>query len=199
MENNQDEETKIIDELVKKGDYEKLAERVGIPKPDDNQIKEAEQEFKEIIEKGIEENPSDAIIDNIKFDLAQKGKLDAVMPKEKRNIYIRKISNNQQTGKNGVKDIVAISLQGRILRECNFWTGDIVRMTPSENKLIIEKIELEKEGDWIELKAEEFRPECDNNVFIKHIQTHLSEGQEVICKICGKTAKEIIENKTNGE
>ena len=29
--------------------------------------------------------------------------------------------------------------------------------------------------------------------FIRHIQAHLEEGQEVICKICGKTAKEIIE------
>jgi hypothetical protein len=155
MEHNQEEETKIIDEIVKKGDYEKLAERVGIEKPDDKQIEKSEQEFNEIIEKGVIENPSDAIIDNIKFDLAQKGKLENIMPKEKRNIYIRKISNNQQTGKKGIKDIVAISLQGRILRECNFWTGDIVRMTPSENKLIIEKIEPEKEGDWIEIKTGE--------------------------------------------
>ena len=29
-------------------------------------------------------------------------------------------------------------------------------------------------------------------IFIKHIQSHLKEGEEVICKICGKTAKEII-------
>lgn len=155
MENNQEDETKIIDEIVKKGDYEKLAERVGIQKPDDKDKEKSEQEFKEIIEKGIEENPSDIIIDTLKFDLAREGKLDKIMPKEKRNIYIRKISNNQQTGKKGVKDIVAISLQGRILRECNFWTGDIVRMTPSQNKLIIEKIEPEKEGDWIEIKTEE--------------------------------------------
>jgi hypothetical protein len=27
--------------------------------------------------------------------------------------------------------------------------------------------------------------------FISHIQSHLSFGQEVICKICGKTAREI--------
>ena len=32
--------------------------------------------------------------------------------------------------------------------------------------------------------------------FIKHIQSHLREGQEVVCKICGKTAKEIL-NETN--
>mgnify|MGYP001587478626 CR=1 FL=1 len=31
--------------------------------------------------------------------------------------------------------------------------------------------------------------------FIAHIQSHLTEGQEVICKICGKTAKEIVEGE----
>ena len=33
--------------------------------------------------------------------------------------------------------------------------------------------------------------ESKDDIFIKHIQKHLKEGQEVICKICGKTAKEI--------
>ena len=28
--------------------------------------------------------------------------------------------------------------------------------------------------------------------FIRHIQGHLKPGQKVICKICGKTAEEII-------
>ena len=28
--------------------------------------------------------------------------------------------------------------------------------------------------------------------FIKHIQSHLKDGEEVICKICGKTAKKIL-------
>ena len=31
-----------------------------------------------------------------------------------------------------------------------------------------------------------------DDIFIQHIQNHLKQGQEVICKICGKTAKEII-------
>lgn len=31
-----------------------------------------------------------------------------------------------------------------------------------------------------------------DSIFIKHIKDHLKEGQEVVCKICGKTAKEII-------
>ena len=44
---------------------------------------------------------------------------------------------------------------------------------------------------WIEC------PECikkqkADDIFIQHIQNHLLNGQEVICKICGKTAKEII-------
>lgn len=31
-----------------------------------------------------------------------------------------------------------------------------------------------------------------DNLFINHIQSHLKEGEKVICKICGKTAEEII-------
>ena len=34
-----------------------------------------------------------------------------------------------------------------------------------------------------------------DNIFIKHIQAHLKPDEEVICKICGKTAKEIINGK----
>ena len=33
-----------------------------------------------------------------------------------------------------------------------------------------------------------------DQIFIYHIQGHLGPGQEVVCKICGKTAKEIIES-----
>lgn len=33
---------------------------------------------------------------------------------------------------------------------------------------------------------------CKDTVFIQHIQEHLSPGCEVVCKICGKTAREII-------
>lgn len=29
-------------------------------------------------------------------------------------------------------------------------------------------------------------------IFIDHIKSHLKEGEEVICKICGKSANEII-------
>ena len=31
-----------------------------------------------------------------------------------------------------------------------------------------------------------------DGVFIRHIQSHLAEGQEVVCKICGESAKDII-------
>ena len=34
--------------------------------------------------------------------------------------------------------------------------------------------------------------QVDDTKFIDHIKSHLKEGQEVICKICGKTAKEIL-------
>ena len=32
-----------------------------------------------------------------------------------------------------------------------------------------------------------------DNIFINHIQEHLKKGQKVVCKICGKTAKEIVD------
>ena len=35
----------------------------------------------------------------------------------------------------------------------------------------------------------------DDVTFINHIQGHLKDGEEVICKICGKTAKEITEKE----
>jgi hypothetical protein len=38
-------------------------------------------------------------------------------------------------------------------------------------------------------------PILSDKKFIEHIQSHLPEGEQVICKICGKTAKEIIEAK----
>jgi hypothetical protein len=33
--------------------------------------------------------------------------------------------------------------------------------------------------------------EPPDHKFIRHIQAHLKPGEEVICKICGKTVKEI--------
>lgn len=32
---------------------------------------------------------------------------------------------------------------------------------------------------------------CKSRKFVEHIQAHLAPGEKVICKICGKTAKEI--------
>ena len=37
-----------------------------------------------------------------------------------------------------------------------------------------------------------------DTVFIDHIKSHLTEGQEVVCKICGKTADEITKAKSRG-
>lgn len=34
----------------------------------------------------------------------------------------------------------------------------------------------------------------EDNIFIKHINKHLKEGEEVICKICKKSAKQIIKD-----
>jgi len=39
----------------------------------------------------------------------------------------------------------------------------------------------------------------DDVIFIEHIRGHLSAGQEVICKICRKTAKQIIEEVRYGK
>lgn len=36
----------------------------------------------------------------------------------------------------------------------------------------------------------------NDNKFIGHIQGHLGMMEEVICKFCGKTAKEIVAKKT---
>jgi len=38
------------------------------------------------------------------------------------------------------------------------------------------------------------KPAANDRAFIEHIQQHLEPEQEVVCKICGKTAREIIEN-----
>ena len=49
------------------------------------------------------------------------------------------------------------------------------------------------QAEW-QKRIEEMKRELveRDEIFIKHIQNHLPKGQEVICKICGKTAKEII-------
>ena len=46
------------------------------------------------------------------------------------------------------------------------------------------------EGHWLNIDRPKQR-ELDDEIFIKHIQSHLQEGQKVICKICGKTVEEI--------
>lgn len=39
------------------------------------------------------------------------------------------------------------------------------------------------------------RKQGNDDVFIRHIQSHLKNGENVICKICGKTAEEILKEE----
>ena len=62
---------------------------------------------------------------------------------------------------------------------------DIVSLCAAHEELIGEmKAELERARLLPGIK--------DDTVFIDHIQNHLAPGQEVVCKICGKTARDII-------
>lgn len=64
---------------------------------------------------------------------------------------------------------------------------------------IIEKIRLNSDGKIMELEA--IDKELINlraGRFIRHIEEHLKEGQEVICKICGLSADEIMNPEKTG-
>jgi hypothetical protein len=54
----------------------------------------------------------------------------------------------------------------------------------------------QKENDILRKRIEGLEMADKDTVFIKHIQNHLKAGELVICKICGKTANEIIERET---
>jgi hypothetical protein len=45
-----------------------------------------------------------------------------------------------------------------------------------------------KDGKWLGVVAD---PALSDRIFIGHIQSHLQEGEKVVCKICGRTAEEI--------
>ena len=51
--------------------------------------------------------------------------------------------------------------------------------------------------DIFEATYESANSKSKDNIFINHIQSHLESNQKVICKICGKTATEIIEKESN--
>jgi len=51
--------------------------------------------------------------------------------------------------------------------------------------------------DIFEATYESANSKSKDNIFINHIQSHLKSNQKVICKICGKTATEIIEKESN--
>ena len=44
---------------------------------------------------------------------------------------------------------------------------------------------------WVLEQDRARRDSLEDNIFINHILAHLDPGEEVICKVCGKTAKEI--------
>ena len=58
-----------------------------------------------------------------------------------------------------------------------------------ENKKLEEQYEVELKHRVREMKVRQ-----KYEKFVDHIQNHLNDGEEVICKICGKTAKEIMES-----
>ena len=45
-----------------------------------------------------------------------------------------------------------------------------------------------KDGKWLGVVAD---PALSDRIFIGHTQSHLQEGEKVVCKICGRTAEEI--------
>jgi hypothetical protein len=77
-----------------------------------------------------------------------------------------------------------------ILKEFDSWiekTNGIMRQYPTINDYRNFLSEI--------LDRYEPKPLREDRIFINHIQSHLKEGEEVICKICGKTAKVICENE----
>ena len=88
--------------------------------------------------------------------------------------------------------------------------ADKIAKKPQSPKVFIERAEpLTREGiraicmsdeDYEKYRKDKTRDtQSQDNIFIRHIQSHLKEGEEVICKICEKTAKEIIENTQSQE
>ena len=55
--------------------------------------------------------------------------------------------------------------------------------------------ELIAKDNTIKQQAEEIVELKDYKIFVKHIQSHLTHGQYVICKICGKSFCEIVLNE----
>ena len=59
-----------------------------------------------------------------------------------------------------------------------------------------------KDGVWLGEIDGDDSSELSDRIFIAHVQSHLKPGQEVVCKICNRTAKEIcgitIEEEKNG-
>jgi len=86
-----------------------------------------------------------------------------------------------------VKEIVIEWLNERIALWEEYGGGLLV--FPHDN-LTVEG-ELQELLDLIKESHDEDSVATGDRAFIEHIQQHLEPGQEVICKICGKTAREI--------
>ena len=63
-------------------------------------------------------------------------------------------------------------------------TCDKFETENEEEKALVQQLR----KNYLKLLAER-----KDNIFINHIQEHLKKGQKVVCKICGKTAKEIVD------
>jgi len=78
------------------------------------------------------------------------------------------------------------------------------RYTTGELIGLLENFKVEPHEDWIvnvdaDAIIARLRAADANVKFIEHIQGHLQPGQEVICKICGKSAKAIAEHEGKEE
>jgi len=128
----------------------------------------------------------------------------------------------EESYKRHARKITKLNLKIKQLKEYNFILKGRLVIINSIKPKMIEWTELQNPTTWakkggkmpieISVKCDEcgrliqlddvvYCYECvekvkrNNNrdfIFISHIQSHLKKGDEVICKICGKTAQEII-------
>ena len=80
-----------------------------------------------------------------------------------------------ETGMDWLKEIEDLKAENKELKEENSYVAKWMDECHEKDEKIA-KLKAKLEG------AEKFE---------KHIKAHLKDGEEVICKICGKTAKEI--------
>ena len=90
-----------------------------------------------------------------------------------------------------------INLMGRgLILAWNTWNKDTAEHEQARDKIIDDFTNdlISAIKQWA-IKQKEDNSGLYDKAFIEHIQSHLKNGEEVICKICGKSAREIcIEN-----